>query len=107
VRQFLDCVPTLEHRAILTTCYAAGLGISEALHLRPTDIDSRRMMIWVDQGKGRRELDLLRQQPLLAGTAPAVPPDANSLAIRAEVAPGRLQAVFLSVAHDNQALLHA
>jgi site-specific recombinase XerD len=70
VRQFLDCVPTLEHRAILTTCYAAGLRISEALHLRPTDIDSRRMVIRVDQGKGQldryvmlspKRLDLLRQ----------------------------------------------
>ena len=70
VRQFLDCVPTLEHRAILTTCYAAGLRISEALHLRPTDIDSRRMVIRIDQGKGQLDryvmlsptlLDLLRQ----------------------------------------------
>ena len=70
VRQFLDCVPTLEHRAILTTCYAAGLRISEALHLRPTDIDSRRMVIRLNQGKGQLDryvmlsptlLDLLRQ----------------------------------------------
>jgi len=69
VRQFLDCVPTLKHRAILTTCYAAGLRISEALHLRPTDIDSRRMVIRVEQGKGQLDryvmlspklLDLLR-----------------------------------------------
>jgi integrase len=29
-----------KHRAILTTCYAAGLRISEAVHLRPTDIDA-------------------------------------------------------------------
>ena len=70
MRQFLDCVPTLEHRAILTTCYAAGLRISEALHLRPTDIGSRRMVIRVEQGKGQLDryvmlsptlLDLLRQ----------------------------------------------
>jgi site-specific recombinase XerD len=70
VRRFLDCVPTLEYRAILTTCYATGLRISETLHLRPTDIDSRRMVIRVDQGKGHLDryvmlaptlLDLLRQ----------------------------------------------
>jgi integrase/recombinase XerD len=70
VLQFLDCVPTLQHRAILTTCYAAGLRISEALHLRPADIDSRRMVIRVEQGKGQLDryvmlspklLDLLRQ----------------------------------------------
>src|SRR5712691_1592271 len=36
----LDCVKAPKHRAILTTCYATGLRISEAVHLRPTDLDS-------------------------------------------------------------------
>src|SRR5262245_65911517 len=39
VVHFLSCVHTPKHRAILTTCYAAGLRISEAIHLRPTDLD--------------------------------------------------------------------
>jgi site-specific recombinase XerD len=69
VLQFLECVPGLKHRAILTTCYAAGLRISEVLHLRPNDIDSSRMVIRVEQGKGQKDryvmlspklLDLLR-----------------------------------------------
>jgi predicted HTH domain antitoxin len=69
VLRFLDGVPGPKHRAILTTCYAAGLRISEALHLRPTDIDSRRMVIRVAAGKGQKDryvmlsarlLDLLR-----------------------------------------------
>ncbi len=38
VLQFLGCVGSTKHRAILTTCYAAGLRISEAIHLKPTDI---------------------------------------------------------------------
>src|SRR6266511_2222390 len=69
VLQFLECVPGPKHRAILTTCYAAGLRISEVLHLRPNDIDSHRMVIRVEQGKGQKDryvmlspklLDLLR-----------------------------------------------
>ena len=44
----------MKHRAILTTCYAAGLRISEAVCLKTTDIDSKRMVIRVDQGKGRK-----------------------------------------------------
>jgi integrase len=40
-------VPGPKHSAILTTGYAAGLRISEVLRLRPTDIDSRRMVIRV------------------------------------------------------------
>jgi site-specific recombinase XerD len=53
VRQFLESVKNREHHAILTTCYAAGLRISEAVALRPHAIDSQRMVIRVEQGKGR------------------------------------------------------
>jgi len=55
VLQFLECVGNIKHRAILTTCYAAGLRISEAVHLTVTDIDSARMVIRVDQGKGQKD----------------------------------------------------
>jgi site-specific recombinase XerD len=55
VLQFLDCVRTRKHRAILTTCYAAGLRVSEAVALTPPAIDSKRMVIRVEQGKGRKD----------------------------------------------------
>jgi len=55
VHQFLNSVESIKHHAILTTLYAAGLRISEATHLRVTDVDSQRMMLRVDQGKGRKD----------------------------------------------------
>lgn len=55
VRHFLSCVASPKHRTILTTCYAAGLRISEAVRLKPTEIDSQRMVIRVEQGKGQRD----------------------------------------------------
>ena len=54
VLKFLASVRSLKHRTILTTCYAAGLRISEAVGLKPTDIDSKRMVIRVEQGKGQK-----------------------------------------------------
>ncbi|MGB4225528.1 MAG: site-specific integrase, partial [Candidatus Dechloromonas phosphoritropha] len=44
VMHFLDSVGSLKHRTLLTAAYAAGLRVSEATHLKVTDIDSQRMM---------------------------------------------------------------
>jgi len=65
VLRFLSCVKSLKHRTILTTCYAAGLRISEAVGLKPTDIDSKRMVIRVEQGKGQKDRYVMLSAKLL------------------------------------------
>ncbi len=55
VALFFRAVGILKHRALLMTCYDAGLRISEAVSLKPGDIDSARMVIRVEQGKGAKD----------------------------------------------------
>jgi site-specific recombinase XerD len=65
VRHFLGCVENIKHHTILTTCYAAGLRISEALHLKPASIDRQRMVIRVEQGKGQKDRYVMLSPKLL------------------------------------------
>jgi site-specific recombinase XerD len=65
VVQFLDLVRSRKHRAILTTCYAAGLRISEAVALTPSAIDSKRMVLRVEQGKGKKDRYVMLSPKLL------------------------------------------
>jgi len=65
VIQFLDCITGRKHRAILTTCYAAGLRISEAVALTPRAIDSKRMVLRVEQGKGQKDRYVMLSPKLL------------------------------------------
>src|SRR6202789_177533 len=66
VRQFLICVPRRKGRTVLTVCYAAGLRVSDAIALKPTDIDSQRMTIRVSQGKGQKDRYVMLSDQLLA-----------------------------------------
>lgn len=65
VMHFLNSVASHKHRTILTATYAAGLRVSEATCLKVTDIDSKRMMLRVDQGKGHVDRDVMLSPRLL------------------------------------------
>jgi hypothetical protein len=79
VVQFLDCVAALKHRTILTTCYAAGLRISEAVRLTPSAIDSQRMVLRIAQGKGQKDRYVT--------AVPDAPPDAARLVAGESIPP--------------------
>ncbi len=66
VVRFLEAVPSMKSRAALTTAYAAGLRVSEVVHLKLADIDSARMVIRVEQGKGRKDRYVMLSTQLLA-----------------------------------------
>jgi len=70
VQAIFSAVGNLKHRAVLMTIYSAGLRISEVVHLKVSDLDSQRMTIRVEQGKGQKDrytllgqrtLDILRE----------------------------------------------
>jgi len=64
VRQILGCVQRLRYRACLTLIYSCGLRLREGLFLKVENIDSERMCIHVQKGKGRKD----RYVPLFQGT---------------------------------------
>jgi integrase/recombinase XerD len=70
VRRMFGVVKNIKHKALLMVAYDAGLRLSEVLHLRVDDLDSRRMVIRIRQGKGKKDryarltpalLELLRE----------------------------------------------
>jgi integrase/recombinase XerD len=66
VGRLLAAVPVLRNQAAMEVAYSAGLRLNEVLHLKLSDIDSERMILRVDQGKGRKDRNVMLSPVLLA-----------------------------------------
>jgi site-specific recombinase XerD len=65
VARLLDAAPGLKYKAALSVAYGAGLRASEVVSLKVSDIDSKRMLIRVEQGKGRKDRYVMLSPHLL------------------------------------------
>jgi integrase/recombinase XerD len=65
VARLLEAAPSLKYKAALSVAYGAGLGVSEVANLKVSDIDSGRMMLRVEQGKGQRDRYVMLSPQLL------------------------------------------
>ena len=65
VALLLHCAPSLKYKAALSIAYGCGLRISEIVHLKVGDIDSARMLIRVEQGKGSKDRYVMLSPDLL------------------------------------------
>jgi integrase/recombinase XerD len=65
VARLLDAAPGLKYKAALSAAYGAGLRASEVVSLKVSDIDSKRMVIRVEQGKGRKDRYVMLSPHLL------------------------------------------
>ena len=65
VVRLLDAAPGLKYKAALSVAYGAGLRAAEVVSLKVSDIDSKRMLIRVEQGKGRKDRNVMLSPHLL------------------------------------------
>jgi len=65
VARLLDAAPGLKYKAALSVAYGAGLRATEVISLKITDIDSKRMIIRVEQGKGGKDRNVMLSPHLL------------------------------------------
>jgi integrase/recombinase XerD len=65
VARLIDAARTPFHRTLLMTLYATGVRRAELTHLKISDVDSQRMVVHVQGGKGRKDRDVMLSPKLL------------------------------------------
>jgi site-specific recombinase XerD len=65
VARFLEAAPGIKYKAALSVAYGAGLRVSEVVALKVSDVDSKRMILRVEQGKGRKDRHAMLSPVLL------------------------------------------
>jgi integrase/recombinase XerD len=65
VARLLDAAPGLKYKAALSVAYGAGLRAAEVISLKVSDIDSKRMIIRIEQGKGGKDRNVMLSPSLL------------------------------------------
>jgi site-specific recombinase XerD len=65
VARFLEAAPGPKYKAALSAAYGAGLRVSEVVALKVGDIDSKRMILRIEQGKGRKDRHAMLSPQLL------------------------------------------
>jgi integrase/recombinase XerD len=65
VTRLLEAAPGPKYKAALGAAYGAGLRVSEVVSLKVPDVDSKRMLLRIEQGKGRKDRHAMLSQQLL------------------------------------------
>jgi site-specific recombinase XerD len=65
VARLIEAAPGLKYKAVFGVAYGAGLRVSEVVALKVSDIDSERMTLRVEQGKGQRDRFVMLSLQLL------------------------------------------
>ena len=66
VARLIEAAPGVKYKAAFAVAYGAGLRVSEIVHLKLSDIDRQRMLLRIEQGKGRKDRHAMLSPRLLA-----------------------------------------
>jgi len=65
IKKVLGSIDNLKHKTLISTIYSSGMRISEVLNLKISDIDSKRMMVIIENSNGNRDREVMLSENLL------------------------------------------